>query len=266
MCQICLIRTPAGGLSRRRLLGLLGIAAAAPLVAGCDQVAALVVSEEDIAALGAETWTRLKAGKPASRDGAAQRAAEEVAVRLLRAADQDPAGWEVQVFAEPAINAFALPGRKIGVYEGMLAVAADQDGLAAVLGHEVGHLLAVHPSERITAEMARQWGLQLIAFLLEINDVAFAREIAGLLGVGAEFGLVRPYGRRQEREADRIGVFLMAEAGFEPQGAVALWRRMERLGGGPPAFLSTHPDPADRAEEIEAMIPEALAAAGRGGG
>ncbi|WP_181706102.1 M48 family metallopeptidase [Chthonobacter rhizosphaerae] len=250
------------GPSRRAVLGFLAAGAASPMLAGCEQVASLVVSDEAVAELGAETWARLKAAKPPTRSAAAQRTAEEVALRLLRATGEDPRGWEVQVFAEPTVNAFALPGRKIGIFEGMLEVSGGGGGLAAVVGHEIGHVVAAHPAERITAEMARQWGLQLIAFLLEINDVAFAREIAGLLGVGAEFGFVRPYGRRQEREADRLGVFMMARAGYDPREAVALWRRMDAMGGaGLPAFLSTHPAPAARAEEIEGLIPEAIEAA-----
>ncbi|WP_175577890.1 M48 family metallopeptidase [Mongoliimonas terrestris] len=222
----------------------------------------MFVSQEEVERLGAETWARLKASKAASRDAGARRQLQEVAWRLLAATGEQPSRWEVEVFAEPTINAFALPGRKIGVYEGMIKVSAGEGGLAAIIGHEIGHIVAEHSAERVTAELARQWGLRLVSFLLEINDVAFAREIAGILGIGAEFGLARPYGRSQEREADRLGVFMMAQAGFDPRDAVALWHRMDKLGSaGIPAFLSTHPAPADRAEEIQAIIPEALAAA-----
>jgi predicted Zn-dependent protease len=248
--------------TRRRVLGMIAAGASAPVLAGCDRIASWLVSDAAIEELGTETWNRLKASKPGSRDVRAQRLVETVATRLLSAGGEDPTRWEARVFADPTVNAFALPGRKIGIFEGMLGVAGGESGLGAVIGHEIGHLKAAHPAERITAEMARQWGLQLISFLLEISDVAFAREIAGLLGVGAEFGLVRPYGRSQEREADRLGVFLMARAGYDPSDAVALWQRMARLEGArTPAFLSTHPSPAARARDIEALIPDAMKAA-----
>lgn len=99
------------------------------------------------------------------------------------------------------------------------------------------------------------------SFLLQVNDVAFAREIAALLGVGVEFGLVRPYGRAQELEADRLGLLMMTRAGYDPYEAAELWRRMDQLGSGVPAILSTHPAPQDRIEAIQAMIPEAIEAA-----
>jgi predicted Zn-dependent protease len=211
--------------------------------------------------LGLETWARLHQQMPVSRDARAQQQVAEIARRLLMAAGEDPGRWEVQVFAQPQANAFVLPGRKIGVLEGILRIAGTEDQLAAVIGHEIGHLQAEHSRERVSAETLRQWGLRLISFLLQVNDVAFAREIAALLGVGVEFGLVRPYGRAQELEADRLGLLMMAKAGYNPHEAVELWRRMDQLGNGMPAILSTHPAPQDRIEAIQAMIPDAIKAA-----
>lgn len=236
-------------------------AAAAPALAGCDQIAPYLVSQESIEQMGLETWARLVERMPASRDADAQAQVAGIAERLLSAAGQRPERWEIRVFAQPDANAFVLPGRKIGVLEGMVEVAEGPGELAAVIGHEIGHLEADHARERLTADIARQWGLRLIAFLLEVNEVAFAQEIAAALGIGAEFGLVRPYGRAQELEADRLGLFMMAEAGFDPHDAVKLWRRMDRLGGGGPALLSTHPAPEDRIEALQALIPEAIEAA-----
>nr|WP_246216110.1 M48 family metallopeptidase [Microvirga makkahensis] len=236
-------------------------AALAPIVAGCERIAPFIVSDETVEQLGLETWARLRQQMPVSQDARAQRQVAAVAKRLLVAAGEDPNRWETQVFAEPQANAFVLPGRRIGVLEGMLRIARTEGQLAAVIGHEIGHLQAEHSRERVSAETLRQWGLQLISFLLQINEVAFAREIAALLGVGVEFGLVRPYGRAQELEADRLGLLMMAKAGYDPREAVELWRRMDRQGGGIPAILSTHPAPQDRIEAIRAMIPEAIKAA-----
>ncbi len=214
--------------------------------------------------MGLRTWDEMLATRPVLRDDSARRAAGEVTTRLLQAGGLQPSDWEVVVFAEPTVNAFALPGRKIGIFEGMLGVARDRAGLAAVVGHEIGHLEADHSIERARAAVAAGVGLNLAAWLLSANDVPFSQEIAAALGVGTEFGLVRPYGRRQELEADRFGVFLMAEAGYDPESAALMWERMSRLDqAGPPAFLSTHPAPGDRVEAIRDMIPEALDAAGR---
>ena len=261
MCRFCERLSPCG-LTRRKALGLVGAAALAPSLAGCERIAPYVVSDEAVEELGLQTWTKLRQQMPVSRDPVAQRQVREIALRLLTAAGETPSLWEVQVFAQPEVNAFVLPGRKIGVLEGMLRVAQSEGELAAVIGHEIGHLQAEHSRERVSAETLRHWGLQLISFLLQINEVEFVREIAALLGVGVEFGLVRPYGRAQELEADRLGLFMMAKAGYEPREAAELWRRMETRGGGGgvPALLSTHPAPRDRIQAIEALIPEAIQA------
>jgi predicted Zn-dependent protease len=242
-------------------LRLIACAAVVPALAGCDQVAPYVVSDETVENLGLETWSRLQQRMPISRSADARRRVTEIARRLLVASGEDPNRWEVQVFAQPEANAFVLPGRKIGVLEGMIRVAQGDGELAAVIGHEIGHLQAEHSRERVSAETLRQWGLQLISFLLQVNDIAFAQEIAALLGVGVEFGLVRPYGRNQELEADRLGLFTMAKAGYDPREAAELWRRMDQhTRGGPPALLSTHPAPRERIRAIEELIPEAIAA------
>ena len=253
-------RSPA--LTRRAALRLVGGAALAPMLAGCERIAPLVVSEETVEELGLQTWARLRDRMPLSTDEEARRAVASVAQRLLAAAGQEPSRWEVEIFAQPDVNAFVLPGGKIGVFEGLLQVAQSDGEIAAVIGHEIGHLEAEHSRERLTAEVLRQWGMRLIAFLLDVNEVAFAREIAALLGVGVEFGLVRPYSRGQELEADRLGLFTMTKANFDPREAVALWQRMDQLPTGrTPALLSTHPAPQARIQEIEAIIPEAIEAA-----
>ena len=248
--------SPPAGLTRRRALRLVCAAALAPTLTGCERIAPYLVSEETVEQLGEQTWARMQQQMPISRDAGARRRVGAVAERLLVAAGENPGRWEVQVFAQPEVNAFVLPGRKIGVLEGMLRLARSEGELAAVIGHEIGHLQAEHSRERVAAETLRHWGQQLIGFLLQISEVEFAREIAALLGVGVEFGLVRPYGRAQELEADRLGLFTMAKAGYDPREAAELWRRMEERGGGSPAILSTHPAPRDRIQAIEALIPE----------
>ena len=225
------------------------------LLGGCDGFS--LVSDELVEAMGLEAWSAIRGEAPPSPHRELQAALDAVTERLLLAAGERPGDWEAIVFAGPEINAFALPGNKIGVYEGMFDVVETPDQLAAVVGHEIGHLAAEHSKERMTAQLAKDLGLRLIYLVLRLSEVEFAADIAGALGIGAEYGLVLPYSRNQELEADRLGLELMAAARFEPAAAVELWRRMEAAGGsGPPGFLSTHPTPAARIEAIEEMLPE----------
>ncbi|HET6522230.1 MAG TPA: M48 family metallopeptidase, partial [Geminicoccaceae bacterium] len=232
---MCLCRPPGRDhgrgreipVGRRRVLGLLAGAAVAPLLAGCDEQDGFpirLVSDETVRQLGLETWQRLRAEMPASADDGLQRALQRTGRRLLDAAGEDPARWEMVVFAAPEVNAFVLPGGKMGVFEGMFRVAATADQLAAVIGHEIGHHQAEHAAERLSVAAAKHWGLRLVSAALQLGDVAYANEIAALLGLGAEFGLLLPYSRRQELEADRLGLFTMARAGFDPPAAIELWR------------------------------------------
>lgn len=249
MCQCHVI-------DRRRLLKL-GGAAMLPLLAGCDVPPVAIVSEETVEAMGLRAWEEMAAASPASGDPELQSVLDSVAVPLLQAAGERPEQWEIRVFARPDVNAFALPGRKIGVFEGMFRATRNRDQLAAVVGHEIGHLQADHSFERVNAQVAAEWGLNLVAFALNLGGVEYAPEIAAALGIGVEYGLVRPYSRGQELEADRIGLEAMATAGFAPGEAAALWRRMDAIAGpGLPAFLATHPAPAERVEAIEAIIAE----------
>ncbi|MBM9595728.1 M48 family metallopeptidase [Roseitranquillus sediminis] len=243
------------GLSRRRFLAGAG---ALSLAGGCDGGFPIdLVSDDRIEAMGLEAWQQMHTGTRRSDDADLQRALDTVAGRLLTAAGERTDAWEAVVFEGPEINAFALPGNKIGVFEGLFGVVGNLDQLAAVVGHEIGHLQAEHGHERVNTQVAKDLGLRVIAFLLQQGDVQFAAEIAAALGLGVEFGLVLPYSRNQELEADRLGLQIMASGGYDPAQAVDLWRRMEAAGGPrAPAFLATHPAPAQRIEAIEAMLPE----------
>lgn len=167
--------------------------------------------------------------------------------------------WEVTVFKDDTPNAFALPGGKIGVHTGMFKAAKNQDQLAAVLGHEVGHVLARHSNERASTALATQTGLQVTSAMLE-GSTAKRQAIMAALGVGAQYGVILPYSRVHESEADLIGLKLMAKAGFDPREAVKLWQNMEKIGGSkPPEFLSTHPSGRTRIHDLEKAMPEAMA-------
>jgi predicted Zn-dependent protease len=167
--------------------------------------------------------------------------------------------WEVVVFEDKSPNAFALPGNKIGVHTGMLKLVGNQEQLAAVIGHEIGHVLAKHSNERASQEMAMSQGLNILQAMTQPTS-ALGQLGFGLLGVGAEYGVLKPYGRTQESEADIIGVDLMAKAGFDPRFSISLWQKMEQATQGkqPVEFMSTHPSHATRIQNLEQHMPQAM--------
>ena len=171
---------------------------------------------------------------------------------------KDQRQWEVVVFVDDSANAFALPGGKIGVNTGLLKIAVDQNQLAAVIGHEVGHVLAQHGNERMSMEFATQTGAQLAgAMLANTHEKPL---LMAAMGVGIHYGLKLPYSRTHEAEADMMGLELMARAGFNPEASVQLWRNMaaQQNESSPPEFLSTHPANATRIDGLAANMSGAL--------
>ena len=232
-------------LSRRAFLR--GAAVALPAgLGGCDHLPFLV-SDAEAAEMGRRAWVEIRARTPLSRNAEYGEVVGRVAGRLLRAAGHDPRAWELAVFAGDTVNAFAVPGNKIGIYEGMLRLTRTEAQVATVIGHEIGHVEAEHSKERMSAEVAGNAVVRLVTWLLDLGEVEFADEIAGALGVGLEFGVLRPYGRGQEEEADGLGLDAMLRAGYDGAAAVAFWERMAAASRGRgPAFLSTHPAPSSR--------------------
>ena len=166
--------------------------------------------------------------------------------------------WEVVVFKDDAANAFALPGGRVGVYTGLLAVAKNQHQLATVIGHEVAHVQARHANERVSQSFAVEQGLNIISAVASPQSGA-GQSLMGMLGVGAQYGILMPFSRVQESEADMLGLDLMARAGFDPRESVQLWKNMARSGGGqPPEFLSTHPSHSTRISDLIGRLPLAL--------
>lgn len=158
--------------------------------------------------------------------------------------------WDVKVFQNEAANAFALPGGHIGVFTGLLDVAKNQHQLAAVVAHEVGHVIAEHGGERISQALVTQGGLTAAGALMK--DSQSKPLILAAMGAGAQVGVLLPYSRKQESEADIIGLRLMAKAGFDPQQSVELWKNMAAHSkGAPPQFLSTHPAPETRINNLQ---------------
>lgn len=236
------------------LLVVLVACATAPT--GRRQMALLSPAELD--AQGARAFDQMRQEKPLMQDAAVQRYVRCVTDHLLVAAGSSPARWDVVVFRDDAANAFAMPGGHIGVFSGMLRVARNQDQLAAVIGHEIAHVLANHTNERLSQQIAVQGGLGVLDTLAggTAGQPATTTRIAG---VGLQLGLLLPYNRVQEQEADRIGLELMARAGFDPGASLELWRNMAAAGGAtPPEFLSTHPAHGRRIQDLEARMPQAM--------
>ncbi len=244
---------PCSCLTRRHFLGS-ALCGSTLLLSGCDGPPDLVPTET-VEEMGLEAWSQIRASVPLSSDTRLQAALTEVSTRLLTEMGETPAAWEMQVFASPDINAFALPGRKIGIYEGMFQVIETPDQLAAIVGHEIGHLAGNHAQERISAQVAADAGLRIIAWLLNAGEVEYADEIGAALGLGAQLGLLLPYSRSHELEADAFGLRAMVDAGYRGQEAITLWQRMDQVAGPrAPQFLATHPVPETRIEELRELL------------
>ena len=240
------------------LLGLAGVVAActtSPL--GRSQLKIMPRHEVDEA--GAMAFSEILRKKPVYRDSEIN-AYVLCVTRELTAQLSGPAArlqWQVAVFDDLSPNAFALPGGRIGVNRGMLRVARTQ--LAAVVGHEIAHVQAEHANERMSASYATSSALGLGAAAASGVDPAYGHAV-NLLGTGAQLGVLMPYGRAHEREADLMGLDLMARAGFDPDASIVLWQRMAELSGPkPPEFLSTHPSEETRMDELQARLPHARA-------
>lgn len=243
--------------SRRNLLGLIGAGA---LVGACTENPAtgrrqfVLVSDDALAGLGAEAWRDALTRMPRVEDAELQARLERIGARVAATANMPASAWEFVVFDSPEVNAFVLPGGKVGFFRGLMESAASDDEIAAVVGHEVAHVTARHAAERMSQQVALQVGVSLAAAALSEEYGQNADAIAGALGAGVLYGVVLPYSRMQELEADRLGVSLMRGAGFDPGGALSFWRRMANDGQQAIEWMSTHPADARRLQSLEALV------------
>lgn len=217
------------------------------------------VSQQQLDQLGAQAFAETKAKQTVSRD-ARQNAYVQCVVNALVAqlpAQYRNVRWETALFEENEPNAFALPGGKVGVNSGIFSVARNQDQLAAVLGHEIGHVISRHHEERLTRQMGASGLLQVAGALAgaAYGDSA-ASAVSQFGAIGAQGLILLPNSRTQESEADIVGQRLMADAGFDPAQAIGLWQNMMAASGNrSPQWLSTHPDPANRIRELQRDVP-----------
>jgi len=219
-----------------------------------------LVSDAQLAQMGQQEFAKMKAQKPQSSDPKQQAAVDCVvgALRRVLPAPYSTQPWEARVFVDDSPNAFALPGGKVGVNTGMFKLVQSQDELAAVLGHEMGHVVARHTNDRVSRQLLTQGGLSLLSSIAgQHASAATTRGLVTAAGGGAQLLLLLPNSRAQEAEADSLGQRYMADAGFDPARAVTLWQHMIQSGGrgAPPQILSTHPDPQNRIRELAARAP-----------
>jgi metalloendopeptidase OMA1, mitochondrial len=238
---------------------------------GRNQLLMTSVAEE--MQMGTQAYAQVKSD-PKMRQSQDPREIEpvrRVAARIIEAAKRSKYGemaqqfqWEVTVIKEDkTLNAFALPGGKMAVYTGIFSVAKTEAGLAAVMGHEVVHALARHGAERMSQGQLTNAALQAAGAAVGASGGGGVMSQAAMaaLGVGAQVGVLLPFSRQHESEADYIGILLAADAGYDPRESVGLWERMAQLsgGGGPAEFMSTHPGHETRIEQLKQWMPEAMA-------
>jgi predicted Zn-dependent protease len=221
----------------------------------------LLLSEADEVRMGLQSYQEVLRKAKLSTDPALNEKVGRVGTRIAEATGRKDLQWEFKVIEGQQANAFALPGGKVAVYTGILPITRDDAGLAAVLGHEVAHAIARHGAERLSQDMLVQVGLAGTMTALSNRDPKTVQSVGALLGAGASVGLLLPWGRGQESEADHLGLIYMAKAGYDPHAARDLWVRMAEASKGsgkPPEFLSTHPSEATRIKQIEGWLPEAM--------
>jgi predicted Zn-dependent protease len=225
-----------------------------------------LVSSAESKEMGLAEFDRMKKEMPIDTDSANNAMLQKVGKRIAAVADKDMpnAQWEFVLFKSEEANAFCLPGGKVGVYSGILPITKDEGGLATVIGHEVGHATANHGSERMSQMMVAQTGQQLLGSALGNTSQMTQQLMAVAYGAGTQVGVLLPFSRKQESEADHIGLIYMARAGFDPKQAVGFWTRFDeynqKAGGAQGfAFLRSHPVDYVRIEQIKKWLPEAEA-------
>lgn len=218
----------------------------------------ILLSSADEAHMGLSAFQQVLKNEKIVKDPKINQKVKTVADRIIQAANRPDFQWEVKVVDSPQKNAFCLPGGKIVVYSGILPITQDDAGLATVIGHEVAHALARHGAERVSQSLLAQGALAGANVALSNKSLEQQQGILSALGLGLQLGVLLPFSREHESEADRIGLILMAKAGYDPQSAIGLWERMSSSGAQqPPEFLSTHPSDRTRIRQIQAWVAEA---------
>lgn len=230
-----------------------------------------LVPDSELLTLSFQQYRELLNKSKLSRDPAKTQMVKGVGQRIAKASEEVLRSngmeleiknyrWEFNLIEDDKmVNAFCMPGGKVGVYTGILPIAQNETGLAVVMGHEIAHAIAKHGNERVSQGLLAQLGGVALSTALSKHPGTTNQIFMAAYGVGANVGVLLPYSRLHESEADRIGLILMAKAGYDPREAVPFWQRMNaKEGSRPPEFLSTHPAPESRIKQIQELIPEAM--------
>lgn len=251
----------------KRPLILISIVATAGLFTGCSTVTEtgrsqlMLVSPTQEAEMGLSAFKQIKKEEKVSTDPELNARIRRLGKRIAASVGREipNARWEFVVFDSPTVNAFALPGGKVGVYTGLIKLADDDDEIACVVGHEIAHVTSRHGAERTSQNYAVA-GVGLLALIgMELKDVDPEKRNMAMAayGVGSQVGFALPYSRLHETEADSIGLRFAAGAGYDPRAAVKFWKKMAAKGGAkPPELLSTHPSDASRIANLEKLAPK----------
>lgn len=220
------------------------------------------INREQEMMLGLQSYQQILADSRVVQSGEAVDMVKRIGARLAHAAGSDDPGfeWEFNLIDSDQANAFCLPGGKVAVYTGILPVAENIDGLAVVMGHEIAHAIARHGAERMAHQKLVQIGTMATGMALGGMDISTQRAVMGAMGAGSQYGILLPFSRKHESEADYIGLIYAARACFDPREAPKLWERMNSASGGnaPDEWASTHPNPETRIHQFAEWMPEAL--------
>lgn len=259
----------------KKLIASLLIAATLLGMTGCGSVPitgrkqVLLVSDSEVLTLSLQQYGEFMKTAPVSTDKTNTALVKKVGREIANAVETYLAAngmgdmissfdWEFNLVKSSEVNAFCMPGGKIVVYEGILPITQDATGLAVVMGHEVAHAIAKHSNERMSQQMIAQYGSQALDMATSKSSAATKQIASTVFGLGAQYGVLLPYSRKQELEADELGMIFMAMAGYDPSKAAAFWQRMSAGGASVPEFQSTHPSDATRVKKIEEALPKAM--------
>ncbi|MBM4286727.1 MAG: M48 family metallopeptidase [Deltaproteobacteria bacterium] len=235
---------------------MLSACATAPFT-GRQQLMLTSVGQENT--LGYQAFSQIRQQYKPSQDTKNSEMVQRVGQRIAEAANRPDFRWEFVLFDEDTVNAFCLPGGKVGIFTGILKYTEDEAGMATVISHEVAHAILRHAGERMSQGLLAQLGSVGLGVALAGQSPYVAQAAQQAYGLGTQVGVMLPYSRKQELEADEVGLILMAKAGYDPEAAVGFWERMmagKKGKGKPPAFLSTHPTDERRINEIRRMLPK----------